>query len=105
MILYNVTVNIEHNIEAEWLQWMQEKHIPDVLATGYFSNNKICKMLSGEHDGGVTYSIQYLCKDEAMLNEYQEKHAPALQKEHTEKYAGKFVAFRSLLEVIANTDV
>ena len=104
MILYNVTVNIDHDIHDEWLQWMKEKHIPDVLATGCFTNNKICKMLSGEHDGGITYSIQYLCESQEKLDHYQATFAPALQEEHTSKYSGKFVAFRSLLEVVQNTD-
>jgi hypothetical protein len=31
---------------------------------------------------------------------YQENHAPALQKDHSEKYAGRFAAFRTFLSVI-----
>jgi hypothetical protein len=29
---------------------------------------------------------------------YQEKHAPALQKDHYDRYKDKFVAFRTLLK-------
>gem|GEM_PF-5619184 len=29
-ILYNVTINIDHNTSEEWLQWMKSTHIPDV---------------------------------------------------------------------------
>jgi hypothetical protein len=31
---------------------------------------------------------------------YQEKHAPILQKDHSERYAGRFAAFRTFLTVI-----
>ena len=34
------------------------------------------------------------------LEEYQRDHSPRLQKEHADKYANKFVAFRTLLEVV-----
>ena len=41
MILYNITVNIDHDIHQEWLVWMKDIHIPDVLSTGLFIENKI----------------------------------------------------------------
>ncbi|MBN8696540.1 MAG: DUF4286 family protein [Bacteroidetes bacterium] len=99
MIIYNVTVNIENDVREEWLQWMKAKHIPDVMATGYFLENKICKVLVDEEQG-TTYSIQYTCASMDDLKEYQAKHAPRLQKEVADKYANKFVAFRTLLEIV-----
>lgn len=99
MILYNVTINIDEEVHDEWLQWMKEVHIPDVMNTGLFLENKICKILA-ESEGGVSYSIQYFCDNMDNLEEYQAHHAPRLQKEHTDKYMGKFAAFRTLLEVI-----
>ena len=98
-IIYNVTVSIDYEVHNEWLQWMISKHIPDVMHTGYFLDYKLSKILA-EEDGGISYSIMYTAKDMASLNEYQVFHAPALQKEHTEKYQGKFAAFRTLLEVV-----
>jgi hypothetical protein len=99
MIIYNVTVNIENDVREEWLQWMKSKHIPDVMATGYFLENKVCKVLVDEEQG-TTYSIQYTCANMDDLKEYQTNHAPRLQKEVADKYANKFVAFRTLLEVV-----
>lgn len=99
MIIYNVTVNIENDVREEWLEWMKEKHIPDVMKTGHFLENKICKVLVDEEQG-TTYSIQYTCESMETLNNYQQEHSPRLQKEHAEKFANKFVAFRTLLEVL-----
>jgi hypothetical protein len=31
---------------------------------------------------------------------YKAEHAPSLQKEHTEKFSGKFAAFRTLLQIV-----
>ena len=100
MIIYNVTVNIEESVEQEWLQWMKDTHIPDVLKTGMFLSSKMTHVLVEEQMGGKTYSIQYTCENKETLDEYEQKYAPALQKDHNDKYQGKFVAFRTLLEVI-----
>ena len=99
MIIYNVTVNIDDSVRDEWMKWMKEVHIPDVMATGYFLENKFCKIMV-EEDQGSSYSIQYRCANMTDLQEYQREHAPRLQKEHRDRYEGKFVAFRTLLEEI-----
>lgn len=99
MIIYNVTVNIDNDVREEWLSWMKSVHIPDVMATGFFLENKICKVLVNEEQG-TTYSIQYTAASMNDLQEYQQQHAPRLQKEHNDKYGSKAVAFRTLLEIV-----
>ena len=100
MIIYNVTVNIDADVHNDWLQWMKKTHIPDVMATGFFLSNKISKVLTGDEEGGLTYSIMYTCENMEAYERYQAEKAPALQADHTERYAGKFGAFRTLLEVV-----
>ncbi len=100
MILYNVTISIDESVQDEWLEWMRTKHIPDVLETGFFKECRVCRLLSGEEEGGKTYAIMYLAFSKEGLNEYQAKFASALQEEHSGKYAGKFAAFRSELQII-----
>lgn len=103
MILYSVTVSIDNSIAEEWINWMKEVHVPDVMKTGCFIESKICRLLNAEEEGGLTYSFQYLAPDVAAFETYQKEHSPKLQKEHSEKYAGKFAAFRTLLEVLDRT--
>ena len=101
MIIYNVTVNIEDSIHTEWLNWMKTVHIIDTMATGYFIDNRMAKVLSTQEDEtGHTYAIQYTCNSMDDLNEYQEKCSDPLQEAHGNRYKGKFVAFRTLLEVV-----
>jgi hypothetical protein len=99
MIIYNVTVNIEDDVHDEWLKWMKQNHIPDVLATGKFTDARICKLLVDEQQG-TTYTVQYTCNSMEDYNDYQSNHAPRLQKEHANKFEGKFVAFRSIMKVV-----
>ncbi len=99
MILYNVTVSIDPAIAEDWLEWMRTQHIPDVMATGCFVESRISRV-HGEEEGGITYAITYLSLSQDKIDEYSEKHAPLLQQDHSERYAGRFAAFRTLLSVI-----
>ena len=60
MIIYNVTLNVDQEVHEEWLNWMKEIHIPDVMATGLFLDNRLCRVLVDD-EGGITYAIQYTC--------------------------------------------
>ena len=101
MVLYNVTVNIDEDVEQDWIFWMKNTHIPDVMQTGYFVEYRIMKMLSESPDEtGKTYAIQYLAEKLGDLETYLEKAAPKLQKESIIRYGTKMVAFRSVLEEI-----
>lgn len=100
MIIYNVTINIEESVEQEWLAWMQQEHIPEMIATGKFVKALMTKVLVEEDMGGVTYSVQYGCPSKEKLQAYYDQDAERLRSQ-SNRFAGKFVAFRTELEVIS----
>lgn len=99
MILYNVTVSIDPAIELDWLNWMRSTHIPDVMNTGCFLESRISRV-HGEEQGGLTYAISYVCESQETYDHYQKTYAPALQKDHSDRYAGQFAAFRTMLTIL-----
>ena len=99
MLLYNVTIIIEEESAAEWLKWMEEIHVPQVLATGKFISNRLLKVLDSPNEG-ITYCSQYVAESQADYDDYQLNYAPALQAELQQKFENKFVAFRTLMEYI-----
>ena len=100
MILYNVTVNVQQEIESQWLDWMKSIHIPKVLETGCFESNKFFKLLLEDQSGGTNYSVQYFATDMAQLERYLNLFAEKLRDEHEAMFKGKVVAFRTVLEEI-----
>lgn len=104
MIIYNVTVNIDENAKEEWLQWMVSQHIPNVLNTGLFTNARISRLLVEEEMGGHTFSIQYTLPSLINYELYQATYAAVLQQEHTDKFEGKFAAFRTIMKVEAELE-
>ena len=100
MLLYNVTVGIDKDSEAEWLQYMRDRHIKAVLDTGLFVSYKLYKVLHDQDDGTISYSVQYFAKTIEDVHQYLETFAPALIEEHRRKFHNRHVAFRTLLEEV-----
>lgn len=100
MYLYNVTVNVEKEMEEEWLDWMKSVHIPDVLRTGMFVENKIFKIMHDSEDGSFNYSVQYFAESMEQIMNYQQNFAPMLQAETQKKYGDRLVIFRTLLKLV-----
>ena len=48
MIIYNVTVNIDHEVHDAWVAWMKDVHIPDVMATGLFLQSRMLRVLADD---------------------------------------------------------
>jgi len=99
MYIYNVTITLEPEIEAQWLQWMQQEHIPQMIHTGKFLGALMTKVLTDQDLGGPTYSVQYRCKSKAMLQSYYREDAENMRAQSA-PFAGKFIAFRTELDVI-----
>jgi hypothetical protein len=101
MIIYNVTINVDNSIHQDWINWMRNKHLAEVMASGLFVEYRILKLLNLQEDEtGTTYAIQYKSKNRADYEEYQRAFAPALQAEGRALFGDKFVAFRTLLEEV-----
>lgn len=99
MIIYNLTINVDQSIHEEWLTWIKE-HIPQVLATGKFTEAKLTKVLVEEEMGGTTYSVQYRAKSRETLDAYYREDAEKLKQDSLIKFADKALVFRTELEII-----
>ena len=99
MILYNITVKVDAEIHEEWLDWMFKTHIPEMMATGTFLDYRVCKLLHEEEDG-KTYAVQYFSTDLDTLLSYQRNHARHLQEAHANRFPGRYVAFRTVMEIL-----
>ena len=100
MIVYSVTVKIDLDVHDDWLDWMKSVHIPEVLNTKKFVDHRMLRILADDEQDGINYNVQYRALSMSDYFDYLNNHAPQLQKEHTERYKDKFVAFRTLLREV-----
>jgi len=92
-------VIIDEAIHHEWLQWIETRHIPDMMATGMFISSRLLKVIDSPNEG-ITYCMQYIAEDLDKYNQYKEHFSTALRSKHDKKFEGKFVNFRTLMEFI-----
>ena len=99
MIIYNVTVSVDKSIVNDWLKWMRNDHVPEIISTKIFNKAQINRLIT-ENDSGHTFAVSYSCKSMKDLHKYQVNYAPLLQQKHFKKFGDKAVAFRTIMEVI-----
>ncbi len=102
MYIYNVTTNVDPSIHDNWIVWMREIHIPEMLSLGKFSNARMSKVLIEEEMGGITYSVQYITDSLETLQQYYNEDAPRLREDGIKRFGNKIVAFRTELEIISD---
>jgi len=99
MIIYNVTIKVETAIADEWVGWMKQEHIPEVMATGLFLDYRLCRLLEQDEAEGLTYIVQYFSDSLEDYNTYISEHAPRLRDKGFQRFGNRFIAFRTVMEV------
>lgn len=100
MTIYNVTVQVEKEIAAQWLNWLLQEHIPQLMSTGCFSHHQVVKLLDVDESEAITYAIQYYSASRELLDRYLTDYAEEIRKSGKEKWGDRFVAFRTIMEVV-----
>ena len=98
--IYNVTIKVDVSIKDEWLKWLKEEHIPEVISTGCFIDATILQLLETDISEDSTFAIQYQAESKSQYNRYIEDHSAAMRQKSFEMWGDKFIAFRSLLQVV-----
>jgi len=100
MMIYNVTIKVEADIADAWVNWMKTTHMQDLMNTGLFVDCRLCRLLEQDEAEGVTFAAQYFCEGIEQYNSYIDDHAEKMREQSFKLFGGKFVAFRTLMEII-----
>lgn len=100
MIVYNVTTKVDPSIKENWLLWIKEEHIPDILKTGCFTKANTFQLLETDDSEGPTFTIQYFAESKSFYNLYIENFASVMREKAMSKWGNKFISFRSLMQVV-----
>ncbi|NBX11552.1 MAG: DUF4286 family protein [Chitinophagaceae bacterium] len=100
MYIYNVTIKVDHAIVKEWLHWLKQEHIPEIVATGCFTEATILELLENVDEEGITFAVQYKAPRLEDYRTYLSEHAPLLRQKGLDKWGNKFVAFRTFMKIV-----
>ena len=100
MIVYNVTIKVDPQIEKDWIKWQKSENIPEIMATGLFSEHKFYRLLEQDETEGITYVIQYFTSSLENYKRYIEEYASQLQKKTFDKWNHRFIDFRTVMTIV-----
>jgi hypothetical protein len=100
MYIYNVTVGVDKSIEQEWLVWLREVHVPAIMKTGLFVDNRIYKVVGVDEQQSVSYATQYVAQSLMEIDQYLKLHAHRLQDEGHARFGDKQATFLTVLEEV-----
>lgn len=94
MIIYEITAEVRADLVEAYEKYMLERHIPDLLATGFFSGAKMAR--AGEN----RYRIGYEARDRTALDDYLETEAARLRADFMAHFAEGIEVSRENWEVL-----
>jgi hypothetical protein len=100
MIIYNVTTKVATDIADAWLQWITQEHAPAIVATRCFESFRVLRLLDQDDSEGPTFTIQYQSASPESYECYLRDFAPRFRAESFGRWGNRFIAFRSVMEVI-----
>ncbi len=99
MIVFNTTYLVSFEIHDTWLQWISFQHIPAMLATSFFNDPRLFKVMV-EEDQGITYSLQFSSPDMETVQSWQEKHRDEMEADLRSTFGDSVMFFSTFLEEI-----
>ncbi len=73
MVIYEITAVVEPSLVSQYEQYMLTRHIPNLLATGYFTGASLARSEPGR------YRVRYEAATREALDRYLSEHAPRLR--------------------------
>lgn len=100
MIIYNVTIKVEWSIVKDWVPWMQQVHMPEIIETGCFAKHQLVKLLQVDDNDGPTYAAQYYASSFNDYERFINQHALSFNKKATQKWGENFVDYRTVMQIV-----
>jgi hypothetical protein len=82
MVTYEITAQVRPDLVRQYEAYMQDRHIADVLATGFFASASFSRSSEGR------YLIRYESFDLGSLDQYLATRAAELRKHFTDHFPG-----------------
>lgn len=97
MVTYAVHITVRHEVYPEYVAWLKNEHINEVLALPGFISADLCLRKGGSMESSSKdVKIIYKIKDEEHLKLYMTEYAMKLREKGTDKFPGQYSAQREV---------
>ncbi|MGH8495446.1 MAG: DUF4286 family protein [Gammaproteobacteria bacterium] len=97
-LIYEVTLDIEPAIEAEFDEWL-ERHVAEMLELPGFERAELETEAASDNASGLRRTVRYAMRDRDALDDYLKQHADRMRQAGTDRFGGRFKATRRILEL------
>ena len=100
MFIYNTTYLVSEKAYSNWIEWLQNVHIPYMQNAG-FTQPQLAKILTDDlEQEGSSLSLQFHIADLESLLAWDKAEGEAFQAEVRQKFGDEVHAFSTGLELI-----
>lgn len=92
-VTYEVTAIVPSELAERFESYMRDRHIADVLATGYFESSTFSR------DGGK-YRMKYVARSRELLDQYLANETQRLRDDFSEHFPEGIELSREIWDVI-----
>jgi len=100
MLIYNITFLVAENASDQWLKWVHEIHIPEMVSSGYFTEPRLTKVLSDHGLKDTSYAVQYHIEDMKLMEAWERKFKANLERDCAMVFGEHVLLFTTVLELI-----
>src|SRR4051794_33372470 len=100
MLIYNITIKVDWSIHEEWLKWMLDIHIPEVLSSGCFIKHQFVRLMEIDDTDDPTYALQLYVENKENYKKYLALYQQALNLAALELWSDHFLTFSTLMQVV-----
>lgn len=100
MIIYNTTFKVDLKMRDEWLQWMQQTQVPEILNTGLFHSFRLCHLLEQDESDGYAYTLQFYSDSMENYNTFINEQEAGFQQRMYNIFGDKVLFFSTLMEEV-----
>jgi len=100
MVIINQTFNVDASLKLDWIDWLKKVYVPEVMATGLFTDNRIMRLLSEDEENGNTFAVQFSMPSATYVNVSDEDFMYKFERMASQNFGDKVLFFRTVLEVM-----
>lgn len=93
MLIYEITAAVDAELAADYERYMTERHIPELLATGYFAAAFFAK-------NGGQYRIGYHADTQELFEAYIANDAGRLREDFAEHFPTGIEVSRQVFDIV-----
>lgn len=97
MVKYLVNYTVRYEIYNQFVSWMQEEHVAEMLKVPGFSHAELCLRKGGNMEASSRdVKVIYTVETEDQIKSYIQTSAMELRGKALEKFPGQFSAHREV---------